>query len=41
MIAPLSDRYLPATQAAFRIVAGLAYFSHGAAKLFGWFGGRA
>ena len=24
---------------ALRIAAGLAYFSHGAAKLFGWFGG--
>lgn len=26
-------------QAALRIAAGLAYFSHGAQKLFGWFGG--
>lgn len=39
MIAPLNRRYLPATQAALRIAAGLAYFSHGGAKLFGWFGG--
>ena len=39
MIAPLSQRYLPATQAALRIIAGLAYFAHGAQKLFGWFGG--
>ena len=39
MIAPISDRYRPATQAALRIGAGLAYFSHGAQKLFGWFGG--
>jgi putative oxidoreductase len=28
-----------AAQSALRIAAGLAYFSHGAAKLFGWFGG--
>ncbi len=39
MIAPINGRYLPATQAALRIAAGLAYFSHGGAKLFGWFGG--
>lgn len=39
MIAPLSSRYLPVAQSALRIAAGLAYFSHGAAKLFGWFGG--
>ena len=39
MIAPLNSRYLPATQAALRIFTGCAYFSHGAAKLFGWFGG--
>jgi putative oxidoreductase len=39
VFAPLNDRYLPATQAALRIAAGLAFFSHGAAKLFGWFGG--
>lgn len=39
MIAPLNSRYLPFAQAALRIVAGLAFFSHGAAKLFGWFGG--
>jgi len=39
MIAPLSSRYLPAAQAALRIFAGAAYFSHGAQKLFGWFGG--
>ena len=39
MIAPLNARFLPAAQAALRIVAGLAYFSHGAQKLFGWFGG--
>jgi putative oxidoreductase len=32
VIAPLSARYLPAAQAALRI-------AHGAAKLFGWFGG--
>jgi putative oxidoreductase len=39
VIAPLNSRYLPATQAALRIAAGLAFFSHGAAKVFGWFGG--
>ncbi len=39
MIAPLHERYLPYTQAALRIVAGLAFFSHGAQKIFGWFGG--
>jgi len=39
VIAPLSDRYLPAAKAALRIAAGLAYWSHGAQKLFGWFGG--
>lgn len=38
-MAPLSSRYLPFAQTALRIAAGLAYFSHGAAKLFGWFGG--
>ena len=27
------------TQSALRIAAGLGYFSHGAQKLFGWFGG--
>ena len=39
MLAPLPNRYLPAAQSALRIAAGLTYFSHGAAKLFGWFGG--
>ena len=39
MFAPLSSRYLPAAQTALRIFAGAAYFSHGASKLFGWFGG--
>ena len=39
MHAPLSSRHLPAARAALRIAAGLTYFSHGAAKLFGWFGG--
>jgi putative oxidoreductase len=39
MIEPLNSRHLPAAHAALRIVAGAAYFSHGAAKLFGWFGG--
>ena len=39
VIAPLNARFLPATQAALRIAAGAAYFSHGAQKLLGWFGG--
>ncbi len=39
MIEPLNSRFLPAVHAALRIVAGAAFFSHGAAKLFGWFGG--
>ncbi len=39
MIAPISERYLPYTQTALRVVAGAAYFVHGAQKLFGWFGG--
>jgi len=39
VIAPLNGRYLPAAQTALRVVAGLAYFSHGAQKTFGWFGG--
>jgi putative oxidoreductase len=34
-----SDRYLPVAQAALRIAAGAAFFTHGAAKLLGWFGG--
>jgi putative oxidoreductase len=32
-------RYEDATLAALRIAAGLGYFSRGAQKLFGWFGG--
>ena len=39
MPAPLSDRHLPLAQTSLRIAAGLAYFVHGAQKLFGWFGG--
>lgn len=39
MLAPIDSRYLPAAQTALRVAAGLAYFSHGAQKLFGWFGG--
>ena len=39
VFAPLNARFLPATQAALRIAAGAAYFSHGAQKLLGWFGG--
>jgi putative oxidoreductase len=39
MIAPIPDRFLPVAQAALRIVAGAAFFSHGAQKILGWFGG--
>ena len=39
MVGPLNSRHLPAAQAALRIFAGAAFFSHGAQKLFGWFGG--
>ncbi|MEZ4411769.1 MAG: DoxX family protein [Gemmatimonadales bacterium] len=39
MTPPTNSRYLPAAQTALRIAAGLTYFSHGAQKLFGWFGG--
>lgn len=39
MTGPIPERYLPATHAALRIAAGLAYFTHGAQKLLGWFGG--
>lgn len=35
----IPPRFLPATQAALRIAAGAAYFSHGAQKILGWFGG--
>ena len=35
----IPSRYLPATQAALRIAAGAAFFSHGAQKILGWFGG--
>ncbi len=33
------DRIAGAAQSLLRIVAGLLFFSHGAAKLLGWFGG--
>ena len=39
MFAPLSERHLPVTQTALRIAAGLMFFSHGAQKILGWFGG--
>lgn len=35
----IPSRYLPATQAALRIAAGAAFFTHGAQKILGWFGG--
>ncbi|HET9066134.1 MAG TPA: DoxX family protein [Gemmatimonadales bacterium] len=38
MIEPLPNRYLPVAQTALRVMAGAAFFSHGAGKLFGWFG---
>jgi putative oxidoreductase len=31
----------PLAHALFRVIFGFAYFTHGAQKLFGWFGGRA
>ncbi len=39
MKGPIPERYLPAAHAALRIAAGLAFFTHGGAKLLGWFGG--
>ncbi|MEP7380196.1 MAG: DoxX family protein [Gemmatimonadota bacterium] len=39
MPAPLSDRFVPIARTALRVVAGLAYSSHGAQKILGWFGG--
>lgn len=39
MLSPVNDRHLPLAHAALRIAAGVAFFSHGAQKLFGWFGG--
>jgi putative oxidoreductase len=39
MIAPIPDRFAPYAKAALRIVAGAAFFTHGAQKLLGWFGG--
>ena len=38
MFSPLPDRFLPHAQALLRILAGLGFFTHGAQKLFGWFG---
>jgi putative oxidoreductase len=39
MIAPIPARFVPVAQTALRVVAGAAFFSHGAQKIFGWFGG--
>ena len=39
MDGPIPSRFQPAVQTALRIVAGLAFFTHGAQKLFGGFGG--
>lgn len=39
MFEDLALRFKPIAHAALRIAAGLAYFSHGAQKLLGWFGG--
>lgn len=36
---PLNSRHVPAAHAALRIFAGAAFFSHGAQKILGWFGG--
>lgn len=38
MIEQLGNRYLPVAQTALRVMAGAGFFSHGGAKLFGWFG---
>ena len=39
MTAELEPRFRTLAWTALRIAAGAAYFSHGAQKLFGWFGG--
>lgn len=39
MSGPINERYLPFAQTALRVAAGLAFFSHGAQKMLGWFGG--
>jgi putative oxidoreductase len=39
MTASAPDRYRSFAHVAIRIAVGMTYFSHGAAKLFGWFGG--
>ena len=39
MIEPLHSKYEPLAHAALRIFAGAAFFSHGAQKMLGWFGG--
>jgi putative oxidoreductase len=36
---PINERHLPAVLTALRIAAGVTYFSHGAQKILGWFGG--
>lgn len=35
---PIDTKHLPIVQTALRVVVGLAFFSHGASKTFGWFG---
>jgi putative oxidoreductase len=37
---PFLERFTDALYALFRIIFGLMFFSHGAQKLFGWFGGE-
>jgi putative oxidoreductase len=37
---PFLERFTDALYALFRIVFGLMFFSHGAQKVFGWFGGE-
>lgn len=39
MFSPLPSSLLPVAQTALRVAAGAAFFSHGAQKLLGWFGG--
>jgi putative oxidoreductase len=36
---PIPARFLPVTQCALRVAAGLGFFTHGGQKIFGWFGG--
>lgn len=39
MRGPLNDSFVPIAQTLLRVAAGIAYFSHGAQKILGWFDG--